>query len=190
MTKTMRLMALGLSVVVFTGCSSVEDLVDEYVDDKEEEYQEEYQEQQDEVLNIPSVVGKNIIGTWSVGCVNNLDGSSESGTLIFDAINGSFAGAEYNALGCYGADEVATWAGTFTYAIGEATTGSTGEDAVELDVVLSENGNTKDYFTMVHFTAADKFIMADDGDDNAEADTRDTRENIFEGEEKWEYTKQ
>ena len=39
MTKTMRLMALGLSVVVFTGCSAVDDLIDEYGDDQEEEYQ-------------------------------------------------------------------------------------------------------------------------------------------------------
>ncbi len=39
MTKTMRLMALGLSVVVFTGCSAVDDLIDEYTDDQEEEFQ-------------------------------------------------------------------------------------------------------------------------------------------------------
>ncbi len=39
MTKTMRLMALGLSVVVFTGCSAVDDLIEGYTDDAEEEYQ-------------------------------------------------------------------------------------------------------------------------------------------------------
>ena len=191
MTKTMRLMALGLSVVVFTGCSTVEDLVDDYVDDQEEEYQDEYQEYQDEVLNIPSVVAKNIIGTWSVGCVSNEGGWSGSDTVILGANGtGSFAGADYNAPGCNIGDEVDSWSGTFTYKIGEATTGVGGEDAVELDLIISEDGNSMDYYTMVHFTAADKFIMADDGDDNSDANTLETRENIFEGEEDWEYTKQ
>ena len=189
MTKRMGLIALGLSMALLSGCGAVDDLVEKYTD--EEEYQEEYQEQQDEVLNIPSVVGKNIIGIWSQGCVNTLDGSSGSGTLIFsDAINGSYEGADYNAPGCNPGDEVDSWSGAFTYIIGEATKGAGGEDAVDLDLVLSESGNTMDYYTMVRFTAADKFIMADDGDENSDADTPETRENIFEGEEKWEFTKQ
>jgi len=36
MTTKMKLMALGLSMALFTGCSSVEELIEDYIDDEEQ----------------------------------------------------------------------------------------------------------------------------------------------------------
>ena len=178
MTKRMGLMALGLSMVLLGGCSAVDDLVDEYADDKEEEYQEEYQEQQDELLNIPSLVTKNIVGTWDEGCENYGDGWSESSTLIFKVDGtGSSAGVEYDAPNCTGT-EVGSWFDTFTYVVEEATTGADDEDAVELNVKILEDGNTENYYTMAHFYTVDKMGLAHN-DDIEEENTPETRHNIF-----------
>ena len=38
MTTKMKFMALGLSMALFTGCSSVEDLIEDYIGDDEDQY--------------------------------------------------------------------------------------------------------------------------------------------------------
>ncbi len=193
MTKTMRLMALGLSVVVFTGCSAVDDLIDEYADDHEEEYQDEYQEHQDEyqdgLLNIPVAVTKNIVGTWATGCVDDGDEWELETLIINENGTGSYVGKEYSAAGCNAGDEVVSGSenGMFEYAIGEATEGANGEDAVELNVFFP--GDDAEY-TMVRFTSVTQLMIADDGDEDSNSDTPETRANIFAGEEAWAFNKQ
>lgn len=182
MKKSMGLMALGLSMALLSGCGSSDDIVNDIVDDIVEDT---------EVLNTPAVVEKNIVGTWSVGCVNDDDGSSESDIVILNADGtGGFEGAEYTAPDCNEADEGESWTGSFTYEVGEATVGSNDEAAVELNLEVTEDGVTGPYYTMVRFTTADTWLMADDGDENADADTPETREDIFEGNEDYVYTRQ
>jgi len=177
MTKRMGLMALGLSMVLLSGCDSTDDIVNNIVDDIVDDTG---------VLNTPAVVEKNIVGEWLTACHSTDNGGSEIDRVIFvNDGTGQYEGAEYFTPGCNEADINERWEGTFTYTIGEATTGSAGEDAVELDIVVDDVEN---YYTMANFTTVDAFNMAssEDGDTNDGA-TLETRENVFHD---WPYTRQ
>lgn len=179
MTKQVGLIALGLSMAFLIGCGGSSDNNDGGVTPPPEETN----------LNIPTEVEKNIVGSWSVGC-QNIDGGSryETDKAIFNADGtGEHEGAEYTAAGCNAGDEIWSWGDTFTYTIGDATTSNDAKDAVEIDIMLTKD-NEK-YYTMLHFTAVDKFIMADT-DDEEDGDTPETREDSFAGKESWVYIKQ
>ena len=129
-------------------------------------------------LNTPAEVEKNIIGTWSKGC--RVEGAgSESDTFTFAADGtGSSRGTYYHTPGCNPEDKVDSWDNTFTYTIGESTTGANGEAAVEIDHVILENGRIINYYAMVHFTAVNQFIIGDD-EENDGSNTPETRANVF-----------
>ena len=138
-------------------------------------------------LNTPAEVEKNIIGTWSVGCVNDdSDGMSGTDKITFkDDGTGSYMGADYDAPGCTG-NVVDSWSGSFKYVIGEeVTTGAAGEAAVKID--LLEEG--LDLYTMLHFTSVNTFMLASGGEDDGDS-TPETRGNDFQPETDWVYTKQ
>jgi len=177
MTKTMGLMALGLSMALLSGCGSSDDIVDNIVDNTVDDI---VSDTSDSLLNTPTVVEKNIIGDWLNACEPTDDGGSEIDRVIFEtASTGEYKGAEFSAPGCNDADTIESWQGRFTYTIGDATSGSNGEDAIEVNLVLLDEGNAA-YYTMLHFTTVDKFNMAtsEDGDTN-DGKTPDTRENVF-----------
>ena len=175
MTKKMGLMALGLSMVLLSGCGS---------DDNNNTPSTPPAPN----LNTPAEVMKNIVGIWSTACIDFKDGfGSEIDGNTFNADGtGAYSGAEFDAPGCNAEDVVDAWAGTFTYTMGEATTGAAGEEAVELDIVLAEGEG--DYYTMVLFDSADSYLMADERD--GDADIPESRANIFEGEEESVYIRQ
>jgi len=173
MTKKMGLMALGLSMALLSGCGSNND--------------DDGGNGGGSTLNTPAEVEKNIVGSWSVGCINDKGGWSETDGAIFNADGtGDHQGAEYDAPGCNPEDEVDSWGGAFTYAVGEATTGSAGEDAVELDI----HSEGWDYYTMLHFNDVDKYLMADGDEDAGEGETPETRNSNFEDEADWIYIRQ
>ena len=163
MTKKIGLMALGLSMVFLSGCGSSNN--DGGVTTPP-----------DTNLNTPAAVRENIVGTWMTGCVSDGDGSWKDALILNADGSGSFEGQEYSAIGCNEGDLVSEESANFTYTIGEATTGSEGEEAVEIDVALEG----EDIYTMVHVTAVNTFQMAgsDEGDVN-DGETPETRENRF-----------
>ena len=88
MTKKMGLIALGLGMVLFSGCSS-DNITD--VDTGNG----------DTNLNIPSEVKNNIVGSWSSECINFDYGESALSTKIFNADGtGLHTGAEFDTHGC------------------------------------------------------------------------------------------
>jgi len=178
MIKQVGLIALGLSMAFLSGCGGGSDNNDGGVTPPPEETN----------LNIPAEVEKNIIGSWNVGCQNIDNGSRyETDKAIFNADGtGEHEGAEYASAGCIAGDEIDEWSDTFTYTLGGPTTSSDGKDAVDINIILAKTGN---YYTMLHFTAIDKFIMADT-DDEEDGDTPERRENSFTGKESWVYIKQ
>lgn len=193
MKKKMGLFALGLSMALFSGCGSVDDVVNDLVDDQIEEQVDQIEDQVDQVedqvdqvlLNTPTEVTKNIVGNWLTACVTT-DSGSEIERLIFEAAGtGQYKSGYFSAPGCNDADAIGSEEDTFNYTIGEATTGSNGEAAVELDYGVS--GET--YYSMVNFATVDKMNTAtsDDGDTN-DGGTPETRENVFESE--WAFTRQ
>ncbi len=170
-------MALGLSMALLSGCGSSDDIVDNIVDNTVDDI---VSDTSDSLLNTPTVVEKNIIGDWLNACESTDDGGSEIYRVIFNSDStGEYKEAEFSAPGCNDADAIDSREGRFTYTIGDATSGSNGEDAVEVDFVMLDEGDAA-YYTMVHFTTVDKFDMAtsEDGDTNDGA-TPDTRENVF-----------
>ena len=62
--------------------------------------------------------------------------------------------------------------------MGEATLAESGEETVELDVVLSGEDN---FYAMISFITKDKYLLSDseDGDIN-DGQTPETRENVLE----------
>ena len=184
MTKKMGLMALGLSMALLSGCGSDNDVVDSGVDSGVDAG--DSGSGGDITLNTPAEVEKNVVGIWSVGCVND-DSDGTSGTdkvTLKDDGTGSYIGADYDAPGCTG-NVIDSWAGSFKYIIGEATTGAAGEAAVEVD--LLEEG--LDLYTMLHFTSVNTFMMASGGEDDGDS-TPETRSNDFASEADWVYTRQ
>ncbi len=174
MTKKMGLMALGLSMVLLSGCTDaideLKDKYEEYKDDKDEheeqyeEHKDEYQEEINEVLNSPEVAKRNIVGTWIEECDDYGNGESGSELVTFNADNtAGFERTEYLSSDCTG-NIIGTDSGLFSYEIGEATTALNGEDAVEVDVAFS-NGIVM--YSMVHFNE-NKLYLADDEDDNGD----------------------
>jgi hypothetical protein len=179
MRKQVGLIALGLSMVLLIGCGGSSSS-DDVIDNNEEETT---------TLNTPVEVKQNIIGSWSVGC-QKIDGGIrfEIDKAIFNADGtGKHEGAEYTAADCNDGDEIWSWGDTFTYEIKNATKSIDGKDAVEIDIMLTKDN--EEYYTMLHFSAVDKFIMADT-DDEEDGDTPETRENDFTGKESWVYIKQ
>lgn len=167
MKKKMGLIALGLSMALLSGCGSSDDIIDNIVDDIVDDAG---------VLNTPVVVEKNIVGNWLTACITTGSGS-EIERLIFDANGtGQYKSGEFSAPGCNDADAISSEEDTFNYTIGEATTGSKGEAAVELDYGVS--GET--YYTMVHFATVDNMNTASSEDDDInDGGTPETRENVF-----------
>lgn len=170
MTKKMGLMALGLSMALLSGCGSDDNNTlptpPAPVDP-----------------NTPTEVVKNIVGTWMTGCVNG-DNDSWTDTLTLNADgSGLTKSADYDAPGCNPADEVDSSDEAFTYTIGEATIGSDGEVAVELDAEF-EWGM---HYTMVHFDAVLDLYVADSDDIN-DGETPETRADDFDEDEP--FTKQ
>ena len=168
MTKRMGLMALGLSMALLSGCGSDND-VDGGTGDIGDTGD-------NTTLNTPAEVTKNIVGTWDEGCTE-YDGGSETSLLVINDNKGTFNGSWYPSPDCSG-DAEDSWGGTFTYTIGEATKGSAGEDALELNLIISEDGDIENYYTMAHFYTVDKMGLAHN-DDNDEENTPETRHNIF-----------
>ena len=187
MTKTMGLMALGLSMALLSGCGSSDDIIDDVVEDIVDDVVDTIDP--DTLLNTPAVVEKNIVGEWLTACIDTENGGSEIDRAIFaNDGTGQYKGGEFSAPGCNDADGIDSWEGTFTYTIGEATSGSAGEDAVELDIVLVDEGNAG-YYAMAHFITVDSFNMsADDEENGLIGDTPETRSNVFRS--GWEYTRQ
>lgn len=171
MTKKMRLMALGVSIALFTGCSAVDDLIEKYAGDDAEDTYEEYASN----TITPAEVASRIIGTWDSGCGQEDGGTrSEWEILTFNADGtASMEQREYDAPGCNPANEVEHKIESFSYVIGEVTKDALNGDAVELDI-----SGERDYYTMVGFT--DDFLYIAD-DNGFSAETPETRANNFNG---------
>jgi len=186
MKKKMGLIALGLSMALLSGCGSDSDTVVDQVVDQIDDQVDQIEDQVDQVvLNTPAEVTKNIVGNWLSACVTTGSGS-EIASLIFEAAGtGQYKSREFSTPGCNDANAISSEEDTFTYTIGEATTGSMDEAAVELDFGISGDA----YYSMVHFSTVDKMNIAtsDDGDTN-DGETSETRENVFESE--WALTRQ
>lgn len=170
----MKLMALGLSAVLFTGCGTVDDLIEKYApDDDEEEF--------DSSMSAAEMQAY-ITDSWSTGCKNRYGNVASSYIIeIAPAENGKIAitDKEYEGQNCRSTNEISSDTQIATVTVGEEMTAQDGWGANTLDFVFDDGA----FYTMVRQVILDgrqslAVAFEDDGD-IMNGETVETRVDYF-----------
>ena len=161
MTDKIKLIALGLSMVLFSACGSSGSS-----DDGTEGTDTVFEE------------SNSIVGTWSSGCVNYSDfGESLLEIYSFNADgSGAYSFSEYDALNCNDADKILGQNTDISYTVGNDTIAKDGVSAQEFYTLPTAGGSA--YYSMLRLDGSTLYIASSE-EAGRDGYTAETRENDF-----------